>query len=442
MPLTIVESREAMRSGRVSSVALVSKCLDRIKSADGEGPRTFLRVNDGVLSDAAGLDAHDPRPLSGVPISIKDLFDEAGVITTAGSVVLAEAPAASRDAEIIRRLRAAGALIIGRTNMTEFAFSGLGLNPHYGTPRSPFERAIGRIPGGSSSGAAVSVCDGMAIAAIGTDTGGSTRIPAAFCGLVGFKPTVGRIPTEGVFPLAPTFDSVGPIAWSVADCRILDQILSGIESPVIIREPRSLHLGVATGLPFEEMDAAVATTLEAAFGRLTSAGVSLEDTVGFDWSAPGRLLATGQVSSVEARACHDALFARRAQYDPRVAARIAIGEGVRAVDYVLARQRLRDLQVQAARQFDRFDALLLPTVSCVAPAISELATDEAYFRANTRVLRNTVIANALGLCAITIPIHAPKCAPVGLMLMGPPHFDSHLLDVATVIEGIVAAGYF
>jgi aspartyl-tRNA(Asn)/glutamyl-tRNA(Gln) amidotransferase subunit A len=219
-------------TGRLTSRELVERALAAIEDPRGEGTRTFLRVHrDAALSTADRIDADSrmgarPLPLAGMPISIKDNFDEAGVVTLAGSTVLKGAPAAARDSIVAERLRAAGAILIGRTNMTEFAYSGLGINPHYGTPRNAFERASARIPGGSSSGAAVSVTDGMAVAAIGTDTGGSVRIPAALNGLVGFKPTARRVPLDGVLPLSLTLDSAGPIARTVTECVRLDRVLS------------------------------------------------------------------------------------------------------------------------------------------------------------------------------------------------------------------------
>src|SRR5260370_40202533 len=219
------------------SRALIDQCIERIKDPAGEGDRVFLKVYGEAARTAA--DAFDqlrrrdatPSPYAGVPIAVKDLFDVAGDVTTAGSVALRQAPAATRDAPTIARMRAAGFVPIGRTNMTEFAFSGLGINPHYGTPRNPYDRKTGRIPGGSSSGSAVAVTDGMAMAALGSDTGGSCRIPAALCGLVGFKPTATRVPTDGTMPLSQTLDSIGPMAATVACCAVLDAVLAGGPPP-------------------------------------------------------------------------------------------------------------------------------------------------------------------------------------------------------------------
>ena len=212
---------------KVTSRELVQHCLHNIEAQGGEGHNTFLSVyKERALDEADACDAArrasiNLSPFSGIPISIKDLFDVAGQTTTAGSHVLDEQRPAQHDAPVISKLRQAGFIIIGKTNMTEFAYSGLGINSHYGTPASPYDRQTRCIPGGSSSGAAVSVSDEMAAAAIGTDTGGSTRIPAALCGLVGFKPTAERISTEGSVPLSPSLDSIGPIANSVSCCALL-----------------------------------------------------------------------------------------------------------------------------------------------------------------------------------------------------------------------------
>src|SRR5579864_3980633 len=231
---TVLGLAADLAAGRTSSRALVETALARIADPAGEGARTFTRVYADRARAAA--DAQDQLRnagyaaslLAGLPVSIKDLFDVAGEQTLAGSKALDDRPPAARDAPVVARLRAAGAVLIGRTNMTEFAFSGVGINPHFGTPGNPHDRRL--IPGGSSSGAAVSVGDGAAIVAIGSDTGGSVRIPAALCGIVGFKPTKRRIPRGGVIPLSTTLDSIGPLANSVGCCAIADAVMAG-EAP-------------------------------------------------------------------------------------------------------------------------------------------------------------------------------------------------------------------
>src|SRR5258707_1027801 len=224
--------QRGLSSGSVTSRQLVEAALAAINDPNGEGKATFIKVHaEKALQSADAIDARRKTglampSLAGIPISVKDLFDEAGETTLGGSTVLIGQPAAAQDATVVRRLREAGAIIIGRTNTVEFAYTGLGINPHYGTPKNVFDRATGRIPGGSTSGGAISVADGMAAAAIGTDTGGSLRIPSALNGLVGFKPTQGRVSRDGVMPLSTSFDSAGPIGWTVEDCAFLDSIIA------------------------------------------------------------------------------------------------------------------------------------------------------------------------------------------------------------------------
>ena len=280
---TLADLAADLASGRTSSRALVEACLDRIEDPAGEGRTTFLHVDRGAaLAQADAMDllrssGAAPSPYAGIPISIKDLFDITGQVTRAGSTVLANRPAATQDATSVARLRRAGFVVIGRTNMSEFAFSGLGMNPHYGTPRNPWERPQGRIPGGSSSGAAISVADGMAHAALGTDTGGSCRIPAAFTGLVGYKPTASRVPRTGAIPLSTTLDSIGPIARSVACCATLDAVLANDSPPNLTnRSLAGMRFAVPTTFVLEDMDADVAAHFERSLSRMSAAGARIE----------------------------------------------------------------------------------------------------------------------------------------------------------------------
>lgn len=270
---------DGLDAGRVSSRDLTEACLARAKAEDGEGARVFTLIDDrAALAAADAADALraagiDGGPLLGLPVSVKDLFDVNGQVTTAGSIVAADDPPASADALAVRRLRAAGAVIVGRTNMTEFAFSGVGLNPHYGTPRNPWDRATGRIPGGSSAGAAVSVTDGMAAAALGTDTGGSVRIPAGLCGLAGFKPTQARVPRDGAFPLSFAMDSIGPLAPTVSCCALLDAVLAGeVPEPLAPMPLKDLRVAVPQGIVLDDMDESVAARFETALHTLVRGG--------------------------------------------------------------------------------------------------------------------------------------------------------------------------
>lgn len=380
-------------------------------------------------------------PLAGVPISVKDLFDVAGAVTRAGSTVLADSAPAAADAPAIARLRAAGAVIVGHTNMTEFAFSGLGINPHFGTPPNPWDAE--RIPGGSSSGAAVSVADGMAAAAIGTDTGGSVRIPAAFCGLVGFKPSHGRSDLRGTVPLSTSLDSIGPIARAVADCATLDAFLTGGAVPHL--HPlvaKGLRLAVPQTYVLDGLDEGVAKAFARALSILSLAGASIVEVPFAEWSGIPDLLAGGGLVAAEAYAWHRKRLETSAdRYDPRVAVRVLRGKAISAADYIdLADLRARRIAETAAAMAP-YDALLMPTVACVAPKLADLAADEAYTAANSLALRNTTVANLLDLCAATIPCQVPGDLPVGISVVCAATGDRRCLDLAAgVEEALCSAG--
>jgi aspartyl-tRNA(Asn)/glutamyl-tRNA(Gln) amidotransferase subunit A len=449
MPLpahTIANWREQLVAGRCTARELIEKALETAIHGS-EARTTFLAVHaEAARASAEAIDLQRKAgrqlpALAGIPVSIKDLFDEAGQITRAGSRVLADAAPASADAPVVSRLRAAGAIVVGRTNMTEFAYSGLGLNPHYGTPRNPWDRVEGRIPGGSSSGAAISVTDGMAVAAIGTDTGGSVRIPSALCGLTGFKPTAARVPADGCLPLSPTLDSIGPLARSVACCAELDAVLAG-EAYVPI-SPAGLE-GRRFALPrtqaFEGTDAAVMTAFEGARRRLEAAGAVFVDLDIPEFDELGSINRTGGFIAAEAWKWHADLIARREpDYDPRVATRIRRGAAISPAEYAaLQAERLRWIAAVGARLRD-IDALLMPTVPVVAPRIADVgATDEAYSSANLLMLRNPTFINFLDGCALSLPCHRPGDAPVGLMVAGTAGADRHVLAIGAGIEKVLS----
>lgn len=446
----ILAAARDLAAGRTSSRSLVDAALARASDEAGEGARVFTRRHDAAARAAA--DAADllrkagvpaPSPVAGLPISVKDLFDVAGEPTTAGSRVLADAPPAARDAAIVARLRRAGAAIVGRTNMTEFAFSGLGINPHYGTPRAPWDRATGRIPGGSSSGAAVSVSDRMALGAIGTDTGGSVRIPAALCGLVGFKPTASRVPRAGCLPLSESLDSIGPLAATVADCLVLDRIMAGEDADAALPAPLPAA-AIVFALPKTEMlddlDPAVASAFERALKHLSAAGCRIVDAALAPVARIGELTANGGFAAAESWAYHHELLTRRGdEYDPRVARRMRRGAAISGGEYVnlVAARRAVIAEMDALTR--PFAAIISPTVPCVPPVLAELEADDArYLAANMRILRNTTIGNYLDRCAITIPCEAPGEPPVGLMLMGAHRGDAALFAAALTVEEILA----
>jgi aspartyl-tRNA(Asn)/glutamyl-tRNA(Gln) amidotransferase subunit A len=433
---------KAELAGGGKSRGLVEQCLARISDQSGEGGRVFLKVH---AADAlAAADFYDrrrahgaaPSPFAGIPVSIKDLFDIAGDVTTAGSVALRDAKTAECDALAVARLRAAGFIPIGRTNMTEFAFSGLGINPHYGTPRSPWDRAAGHIPGGSSSGTAVSVSDEMAVAGLGTDTGGSCRIPAAFCGIVGYKPTARRVPITGVLPLAPSLDSVGPLAPSVACCAVIDAVLAGeTPTPPVAANLHGLRLAVPTNVVLDGMDQTVSSAFDRALAALSKAGARIVHARFPEFDEIPAVNANGGFAASEAYAWHRTLLAEKgAQYDPRIRMRIERGERMTAVDYLdllAARQRLIASFDARTREFD---ALVTPTVPIVPPRIAELDDEREYNRINLHILRNTALGNFFDRCSISLPCQRAGEAPVGLMLTGETLGDTRLFSIAAAVE--------
>jgi aspartyl-tRNA(Asn)/glutamyl-tRNA(Gln) amidotransferase subunit A len=444
MPSLAQLTAHLARGGK--SRGLVEQCLARITDQSGEGRRVFLKIHAEPALAAA--DYYDrlrargpaPSPFAGIPLSIKDLFDIAGDVTTAGSIVLKDAPAAKQDAPAVARLRAAGFIPIGRTNMTEFAFSGLGINPHYDTPLNPYERRAGRIPGGSSSGAAVSVTDGMAFGALGTDTGGSCRIPAAWCGIVGFKPTAHRIPTAGAFPLSTSLDSIGPLAGTVACCAALDAALAG--EPVSDLPPfplAGLRMALPQTMVLEAVEPAVARAFESALSALRKAGARIDDIALPELTELPQINAKGGLAAAEAYAIHRRLIAKADKmYDPRVLSRILRGQEQDAADYI----DLVNARADFIRRLDAitapYDALVMPTVPVTAPRLTELIEDAAYRSANFLVLRNPSIANFLDRCSISIPCHRAGDTPVGLMLIGEHGDDRRLLSIAAAIEAVVS----
>jgi aspartyl-tRNA(Asn)/glutamyl-tRNA(Gln) amidotransferase subunit A len=444
---TLAQSARDLMAG-TSSRSLVEECLARIQDPSGEGRRVFLKVHADQARAAADyvdtMRRHGAAPprFAGIPVSVKDLFDMAGDVTTAGSVALRDAPAAARDAPVVARIRAAGLIPIGRTNMTEFAFAGIGMNPHYDTPRNPYDRATGRMPGGSSSGAAVSVADGMAIGALGTDTGGSCRIPAAVCGIVGYKPTARRVPTEGALPLSFTLDSIGPLAPTVACCAALDAIMAGEEPDDLVPfRLDGLRLGAPQTMVLDDMDSTVAGVYAGALSRLSKAGAKIIDLPLTELKGVATLNRRGGFAASEAYAWHHKLIeAKGAQYDPRVLVRIMRGKDQDATHYIELIRARADLIRNIAAISRRFDALVMPTVPIIAPSLASLEAEEQFRTANLLVLRNPTIANVLDRCAISIPCHRGGDAPVGLMLVGEHGADRRLFSIAAAVEQIVAPG--
>lgn len=444
----IADAAAALAAGRISAASLVDAALDRIADPSGEGKRAFTAVHaEAARAQARAMDAlrhagRAPSPWAGIPVTVKDLFDEHGHPTPAGSAVLRDAPAAAEDAPVVARLKRMGFVVIGRTNMTEFAFSGLGVNPHYGTPRSPWDRKTGRLPGGSSSGAAVAAADHMGFGGLGTDTGGSCRVPAAMCGVVGWKPTARRVPIAGVLPLAPSLDSVGPLARSVACCHLLDAVISGEEAPRPLphRGVAGLRLGLPRGTFLtEDMDDQVANAFQRALARLSAAGARVELFDIPELAELPTVNATGGFAASEAWAWHRHLIAEKGvQYDPRILARIGRGERMSAADYIdLVGHRAR-LIAAVARRTAGFDAVVTPTCPIIPPALAEVEAEADYNRINLLLLRNTAVGNFLDRCSISLPIHRPGEAPVGLMLTGEAMADAALFATAAAVEAALA----
>jgi aspartyl-tRNA(Asn)/glutamyl-tRNA(Gln) amidotransferase subunit A len=431
-----------------SHQALIERVLAEAAAPTAACVFTALYAEE-ALAAARAADEQRARgeplpPLAGLPVSVKDLYDLAGRTTRAGSVLRRGAPPAVQDAAAVARLRGAGAAVIGSTNMTEFAFSGVGINPHFGTPRNPADAAVARIPGGSSSGAAVSVALGLAVAGLGSDTGGSIRIPAALCGLVGFKNTQCRTPLAGAFPLSFTLDTACAMTRCVADGLIVDAVLAGAPLPVLsrgVRGVRGLRLALPQTLVLDTLEPAVARAFEQALRRLADAGATIVELPLAELAEIAHINAPGGLSAVEAYALHrEALRTQRELFDPRVAARLALGEGVSAADYIVMQQRRRDWIERVGRRLHGFDAIVCPTVPITAPPIADLAaSDEAFFRANSLLLRNTFVANFLDGCAFSLPCHAPGELPVGLMLSAPGGHDAALAAAALAVEATLHA---
>ncbi|WP_262299995.1 amidase [Microvirga sesbaniae] len=409
--------------------------------------RVFLRVYADQARVAA--DAADARrriglslgPLDGAIVSIKDLFDVAGETTLAGSIALRDAPPAARDAAIVRRLRQAGTVILGRTNMVEFAFSGLGLNPHYGTPGNAADPL--RIPGGSSSGAGVSVAEGTSEIAIGTDTGGSVRIPAALNGVVGFKPTAHRVPLDGTLPLSPSLDSIGPLARTVQDCAFADAVMAGEEPRVLAPHPLAgLRIGVPRGRLFSQSEPAVDQAFEASLAVLSRAGARIADHGIEDLlDAMSDTTVAASIASIEASEVHaDWLDAKAAEMDPRVRWWIARSGTVPAPVYIRMLRRRRALAAAMDARLSPVDVLALPATAIAAPLTAPLeADDKLYNRTDALILRNTMFGNQFDLTAISVPLPRTE-RPVGLMLVARHGQDQRLLDIAASVEAALAPG--
>ncbi len=442
---TLAALADDLEGGRTNARKLVEECLARIADKSGEGSRAFIHVDiEAAIEAAEAMDRlrqvkAAPSRFAGIPVSIKDLFDIRGQVTRAGSRALEDSAPAETDAPVVARLRRAGFIVIGRTNMTEFAYSGIGINPHYGTPKSVWRRGVGHVPGGSSSGAAVSVADGMAHGALGTDTGGSCRIPAAYNGIVGFKPTQRRVPREGGVPLSFTLDSFGPLARTVGCCAVLDAVLA--DEPVQPLQPRpikGMRLAVPTTVALDELDDEVARTFERALETLSRHGALIERIAVSEFLDVGVMNAKGGFAAAESYAWHRYLIASHGDiYDPRVSQRILRGEAISAADYIDLLEARKSLIARATVRLAPYDAVAMPTTANSPPRIADLADDKAFAKANLLSLRNCTLINMIDGCAISLPCHREGEVPVGLMLAASGGSDRRIFELAAAMEAVI-----
>jgi aspartyl-tRNA(Asn)/glutamyl-tRNA(Gln) amidotransferase subunit A len=392
-----------------------------------------------TLVDTSAAGGRTVPPLGGRAVSIKDLFDVQGEVTRAGSIVLAGATPARVDCLAVARLRSSGAALLGRTNMSEFAFSGVGINPHFGTPVNPATLALDprpRIPGGSTSGGAVSVAVDAAWAALGSDTGGSIRIPAALQGLVGFKNTARLTPTEGAVPLSTTLDTTCAITRSVRDAVCIHEVLSDRRAMLVAKPLAARRLAVPSTRMLDDLDATVSVAFERTIAALRAAGASIETI-----ALPALNDVPPSFSPPEAWAWHRHLLkAVGDRYDPRVAQRIRLGEAMSAADYIDLIHARRVWMGRMHEAMHGFDAMLSPTVPVVAPLLEPLlADDAAFFAANALLLRNPSVVNMLDGCALSLPCHATQEMPVGLMVWSQALCDDTVLDVSWQVEAALTA---
>lgn len=428
---------EAIRAGRTDARTEMARGIGIAESP--ACAHVFTRtLFDAGRAEAAAADPQ--RPLGGLAFSAKDLFDLAGQPTAAGSRVLSHAPAAAADAVAVARLRAAGGALMGRTNMTEFAFSGVGVNPHFGTPANAADLATPRVPGGSSSGAAISVATGAAFIGLGSDTGGSIRIPAALNGIVGFKSTARLVPTDGALPLSTTLDTVCAMTRSVRDAVTVHEILAARQVMRATKPLAAYRLALVTNVFLDSAESAVATGFARALDQLRAAGARIEEIALPELNELAKLNATGGFSAAEAYAWHRLLLERSgAGYDPRVAQRILKGAGMKAHEYIDLVNGRRAWIARMEKALAPFDAVLSPTVPITAPTLASVAPgaerDDEFFRVNALLLRNPSIVNMLDGCAISIPCPVERGAlPVGLMLWHAALHDDTVLALAAQAE--------
>ena len=443
---SVLQTAAVFATGQTDPVAETRRILQSIELCPDKAIFTRVTPERAAREAEASAKRHrENRPMSlldGVAVAWKDLFDVSGLVTTSGSGVLDEGQA-SADAEVLTRLTGAGAVTIGRVNMTEFAFSGIGLNPHFGTPVNPWSRDEPRIPGGSSSGSAVAVAAGLVPVGIGSDTGGSVRIPAAFNGVVGYKTSGGRWPMGGVFPLAPSLDTLGVFCRSVIDAVVVDAAARGMAAPDLRRGTLDgLRLIVPTNVVLDALDPAVESNFENVLRRLDRAGVSIERRAvpAFDEIVALSAL-RGALVNIEAYALHKGRLGAETigRMDPRVVKRMMIGASITPDDEAAIRAARARLVAEMAAAMDGHCLVAFPTVAHTAPPIAALEADDDLFSAvNGKTLRNTLLGNFLDWCGLTVPNGFDAAGlPTGFLLSGAPGRDDHLLATALVAESLI-----
>ena len=442
MHADLTAARAALRSGATTASIELARCITAAQAPANQ--HSFVRTLFDTAHTTVARPGIAELPLAGLAVSVKDLFDIAGQATPAGSTVLADAPAAVADSTAVARLRAAGGALIGRTNMVEFAFSGVGVNPHFGTPAALDARfgalpGAPRVPGGSSSGAAVSVATGAAFVGLGSDTGGSIRIPAALNGIVGFKNTARLVPTRGALPLSTTLDTACAMTRSVRDAVLVHEVLAARSVLRSAAPLSSYRLAVARTTFLDGLDSTVATAFERSLRALRAAGAQIEEIPLPQTAELTAMQAQAGFSPTESYAWHRPLLARAAaQYDPRVRARIERGASMLAADYVALVRARTDWIARMEHALAGFDAVLSPTVPITAPTITSVAPgaerDDEFFRVNGLLLRNPSVINMLDGCALSLPCHTPGELPVGMMVWHGALHDDTVLNVALQLE--------
>jgi len=438
----LVSMRSQLAAGQSSAAAELERCI--AAAASPACAHVFRQTCLDEARAAAAAPGVQLLPLAGLAVSVKDLFDIKGLPTAAGSSVLAGAAPATADCSAVARLRRSGGAILGHSQMVEFAFSGVGVNPHFGTPAAHDARfgaltGPARVPGGSSSGAGVSVAAGATFVGLGSDTGGSIRIPAALNGVVGFKNTARLVPTDGAVPLSTTLDTACAITRSVRDAIVVHEILAARR---VTRSPAPLpawRLAVPSTLFLDSLDATVAAAFERSLDQLRRAGAQITEIALPQTGELAEVNATGGFSAAESYAWHRPLLQQHAaSYDPRVRARIERGATMSACDYINLQHARRAWIARMEAAVAGFDALLSPTVPIVAPTIASVAPgserDAEFFRVNALLLRNTSVVNMLDGCALSLPCHQAGELPVGLMVWHAALRDDAVLNIGLLIE--------